>query len=86
LSAINQKEARSGISPQSKQNNHQRLADELMLGNEHVRYGLSSNQTTHRKGGVITSSHPPNVNPIYLKNAITQGAHMPSKGVYSNAV
>jgi len=55
-----------------------------MLGNEQVQYGLSSNQTTHRKGGVITSSQPPAGNPIYLKNAITQGTHMPSKGVYNN--
>ena len=83
-SAGNPKRDGSGASPQSKQNNHQRLADELMLGNEQVQYGLSSNQTTHRQGGIITSSQPPAGNPIYLKNAITQGTHMPSKGVYNN--
>ena len=74
----------SSASPQSKHNNHQRLADELMLGNEQIQYGLSSNQTTHRMGGIITSSQPPAGNPIYLKNAIAQCTHMPSKGVYNN--
>jgi len=41
-----------------------------MLGNEHVQYGLASDQTTHRMGGIITSSQPAAGNPVYLRNAI----------------
>ena len=63
--------------------NHETLANALVTSNERIQYGLSSNQTTHRKGGLFTSlpQNPGNV--IYMKNIVPSGIHMPSKGLYN---
>jgi len=63
---------------------HLSLAEALVhYSNDQVQYGLTQNQTVHRKGPIITSQNNQGGNVVYCKNQVQTGIHMPSKGLYN---
>lgn len=74
-------------SPESRALDHRSLAEALVNPrNEQVQYGLTVNQTVHRKGAIISSQNNTGSNPVYCKNTgVQQGIHMPSKGLFNTS-
>lgn len=62
----------------------QRLVDPLL--NEHLQskkyYGVASDHSTQRRGPLAMTSTKA-AHPVYVKNLMSQGLHMPSKGLFS---
>ena len=72
--------------PKASLDAHRRMPDVLAQDQDHgaQQYGVGSEQASKRHGPAMVTSLKGG-HPVYVKNLMSQGLHMPSKGLYSNA-